>query len=105
MHFIRYEDLIKDARSVIRNLYVNLGVDLSDAVVDQAVASATVELMAASEQHYQAYNPNYKLFFVGKSGKLRKEDILTDSIRRYIYKKTQHEIKMLFPEIDRDTYF
>lgn len=98
IHFIRYEDLIRNPKNEILNLYKNLGVELDKKILENAIKKSNLESMAKSETHYKIYNPNYNMNFVGKKGKIKKNEILTKSIEKYIILKCEKELKEFYPE-------
>jgi len=55
--------------------------------------------MSKLEDHYRKYNVNYTMSFVGKNNKLKKEELLTDKIKQYIYDICIDEIKQFYPDL------
>lgn len=84
IHLIKYEDLVSNTKLELRNLYRNLGVDFSEKILDDAVNNSIIDKMSNYEEHYRMYNPNYGISFVGKKGKIKKEELMTYEAERYI---------------------
>ncbi len=99
IHFIKYENLLKNPIHEISELYKNLGVDVEKQIIEKAIERSKLEKMRASEEHYRKYNPNYTMSFVGKYGKIRKEELLTDEIKDYIMQETKQIIEFFYPEL------
>jgi len=99
MHFIKYENLISNTKEEIKNLYINLGVDLSDDILEYGIKQSDLKLMQKLENHYRHYNPNYTMTFVGKTNKKSKSELLTPRIKKYIQDVAYDEIKFFYPEL------
>lgn len=98
IHLIKYENLISQTTKEIKSLYKNLGVNMTDDIIEYAISKSSLESMRNSENHYRYNNPNYTMYFVGKEGKKSKEELLTPEIRDYIQDIAYDEIKMFYIE-------
>lgn len=96
MMIIKYENLISSTRQELKNIYLNLGLDLPEEIIKNAIQSSTIENMRRSEEHYRLYNPNYTMSFVGKRGKLDKDRLITCETEKYIYNCTRQLIEELY---------
>lgn len=81
---VRYEDLRNNTYQEIKNLTSNLGMNISDNIVKDAIELSNLENMKKSEELYRENNPNYHMSFVGKKNKIRKEEIVNSEILEYI---------------------
>ncbi len=99
MHFIKYENLIKDPAFEITCIYQNLGLKLDKDILNKALDLSNIEHMSLSEKHYRENNPNYKMSFVGKENKQKKNELLNDKIKEYIYLIAGEEIREFYPEL------
>lgn len=81
LHLVRYEDLLKDAGAVLRELSLNLGWGLEDASIAEAVLASSREKMQMSEDVYRRSNPGHVMKFVGSGGSTPDQAIL-DKISR-----------------------
>lgn len=99
IHFLRYEDLTKDTKESVMNIYKNFGVNLEENVVDLAIDNSNIKNMSILEMHYKKYNVNYTMSFVGKDKKISKDELLNDDIKSYIINVAHEEIKLFYPEI------
>ncbi len=98
IHFIKYEDLLKNPKTEIKNLYYNIGMDLSSEIIDKALSCSNLEKMRKSELHYKKYNFNYNRNFIGKRNKIPKQKLLTNEIKEFIIEKCYKELKQYYPE-------
>jgi len=99
IHFIRYEELKDNPERSLQDLYINLGITVSTDILHQSIADCDVSKMQNTEAHYQTFNHNYIGGFVGSKGKLAKENILTDDIKKIIIKCAHHQILFFYPEL------
>jgi len=99
IHFMRYENLIQNTKNEILNLYINLGIELDEKVLSDTIDKSNLKFMSDSEAHYKAYNPNYKMDFVGKKAKIKKSEILTEDIKDYVLEICREEIEQFYPEL------
>ncbi len=80
INFVRYEDLHKDPKSVIKRLYRLFGFELSEDVFDYAVSNSTFKEMKKTEEYYSmgnlTLNPDFKFQRKGIVGDFKVE--LTD---------------------------
>ncbi len=99
IHFLKYEDLIKDTKESVMNIYKNFGVNLEDSIIDLAIESSNIKNMSMLEAHYKKYNVNYTMSFVGKDKKISKDKLLSDDIKSYIFDVAKNEIELFYPEL------
>jgi len=99
IHFIKYENLISDTQNEIKNLYKNLGVTVSNEIINKSIDNSSIENMSDFEKHYTRYNLNYTMSFVGKANKLSKTELITREIKQYIYDTCINEIKLFYPTL------
>jgi len=99
IHFLRYEDLIKNTKESIINIYENLGVNLEDNIIGLAIERSSIKNMSMSEIHYKKYNVNDTMSFVGKGNKISKDKLLNNDIKSYIFDVAYEEIKFFYPEL------
>ena len=99
IHLLKYEDLIEDTFLEIKNIILNLGININDDIIKNAIKLSSIENMKYSEEFYRKYNPNYKISFVGKHGKISKEELLTNEIKRYILKEAKEIIERFYPSL------
>jgi len=102
MHFVLYENLLKNTFIEIKTIYKNLGIDNIDEIIYEAIQKSNLHNMSKSENHYKKYNPNDTMDFVGKKGKISKEKLLTYEMKTYIFDEAKEEIKKFYPEIYKD---
>ena len=101
IHLIRYEDLVSNTLKTIKNLYINLGVEIGDSIIEMAIEKSNLHNMKKYEDHYKKYNPNArKMNFVGKEGKIKKENIMKKEVENYIRNMCYVELNMLYPELN-----
>lgn len=99
MHFITYENLKKDPKTEIINIYNNLGVNILCETIDQAIELSSLKKMKYSENFYRDFNPNYTLNFVGKNKKITKEEIFTDKLYNLVKRKSMGLLEKFYPEL------
>jgi hypothetical protein len=99
IYFLKYESLIDNIENEIRSLYLNLGVDLSDEILFNAINRSNLSAMRQSEVSYQERNPNYVMSFVGKMNKIQKQELLTDYIVNYIKSEIPDHILEFYPDL------
>lgn len=99
IHFIKYEDLVDHPVKIVQQIYTNLGVKISDSLIEKAVIMSDISNMKKSEAFYREHNYNYTLPFVGKNGKILKEELFKKDSEKYIYQIAKKEIELLFPEL------
>ena len=58
-----------------------------------------MESIIVTEEHYRRYNFNYSGSFVGKSKKIKKCELMTESIEQFILNEAKKEIQEFFPEL------
>lgn len=68
LHLVRYEDLLADAGSVLAELSANLGWELSETAIADAVCRSTRNEMRGQEELYRRHNPGHRLAFVSEVG-------------------------------------
>lgn len=96
--FIRYEDLKKNAKAVLGNVYDNLGIEVSDDILEEAVGRASFARMKESEEKYRNLNPRYKMEFVRKGQVNSKDELMTDELRQYIRESSRDLLAKFYPE-------
>lgn len=102
LHFIRYEDLLKNPEIEINNLYSNLGKNIPDDILKSTLEHSSLKNMQGYEDHYRNHNHNYQRSFVGKNNKVKKEVLLTESIYNYIYNTVENEIDIFYPNLRKN---
>lgn len=98
IHLLKYENLKSDPIKEINNLYLNLGFSINDEIIKEALSLSDMTLMRESEDHYRKHNPNYNMSFVGSKNKRKKEDLLNDTIRKYIIENSKEILELYYPE-------
>lgn len=98
IHFIKYEDLLQDTENLLKDLYLNIGVNLDDNILKNSIHKSSLNQMKNFEEHYKKHNINYNFSFVGKEGKIKKNELLTDGIKDYIKNICREELQKFFPE-------
>jgi Sulfotransferase domain len=99
MHFIRYEDLVENPSQEIQKIYDNLGVEITDLMLSEAVSLSSIDVMKASEEHYRKHNPNYTVNFVGREGKKVSKAGCSQAALDYILTELRDEIECFYPEL------
>jgi len=99
IHLVKYENLMSKTNEEIKTIYKNLGLDISNDTIEDAISKSSLESMKDSENHYKQNNPNYTMAFVGKENKKSKSELLTTEVRQYIQDMAYNEIKFLYPEL------
>ncbi|TYB33441.1 MAG: sulfotransferase domain-containing protein [Flexistipes sinusarabici] len=99
IHLLKYENLLNNAKNEVKSMYANLGVDLSEDVVEFGIKQSALEFMQRSENHYKMYNPNYNMSFVGKNNKKSKSELMTTEIRQFIKDVAKEELQYFYPEL------
>jgi len=98
IHLIRYEDLIEDPMGSMKSLYSNLGAEISENIINEAINLSVKGLMKESEEHYRKYNPNYSMSFIGGSNKKSSKELYTDEVVKYLESQVYDELNRFFPE-------
>lgn len=98
IHLLKYEDLKNNPLEEIKNLYLNLGFSVNDEIIKEALSLSNMTLMRESEDHYRKNNPNYNMSFVGPKNKKKKDDLLNDTIRKYIVENSKEILELYYPE-------
>lgn len=100
IHLMRYEDLIQDPLTYLTELYHNLGVDVPESIIKTAIERSQLERMKQSEELYRKYHPTYRMNFVGKQGKIRKEELFSQfpDTRLLIHQEAEALLKRFYPE-------
>jgi hypothetical protein len=101
IHYLRYEDLLKNSEESIRNIYDNLGVNVDQKIIRNAIEKSSLQNMRQSEDIYMQNNKNYNMSFVGKKNKKSKEELLTKDVKKYIYNIAQKQLQQYYPEIEK----
>ncbi len=100
IHLIKYEDLLKEPRKVISALYVNLGIEVSVELIEKAIKMSSLEKMKYWEKIMVEFNPRYtSTFFVGKDGKIKKQELLTPRLERYIVEECKDVLRRFYPKL------
>lgn len=102
IHIIKYENLIKNPKEEIDNLYQNLGLKISEDILNYSLEHSSIENMSRCESHYRKYNINYTMNFVGKNHKHKKEELLTKDIKDYILTECHNEISQFYPNLIKE---
>ncbi len=92
MHILKFEDLRVDTFNVVKELYLNLGIAVSDEIVNKAINMSSLESMKAKEQLLKKYDLFRKEDFV-KEGNLKASIQKND--RDYIISVTKDIIQEL----------
>lgn len=100
---IKYEELSKRCEETIIELCKNIGLDIEQSIIQEAIEYSNFEKMKESENLYRRYNPKYKLNFVRKAkDSIDKEDekeFLTEELKLYIRQKSYHILEKFYPEL------
>ncbi len=96
IHFLRYEDLIRNAFVELKNIYKNLGVGIDDKILSKSIEMSSIKEMQELEGLYRKYNPNYDLNFVGKDNKIDSKLLMKNEIKDYILKMCHSEIDFFY---------
>lgn len=99
MHFLKYEDLLKNPVGEIKDIYQNFGLNVDINIIEKALELSSIKNMKESEEFFKKHNPSYKISFVGKEGKIPKEKLLTEEIKEYIIKETKDILERFYPEL------
>lgn len=91
--YVKYEDMLESPELVLKKLYLNLGLGLDAKTINYAIERSSLSYMMESESLYLEANPRYTMPFVGKKGKILKEDLMTKQLENYI-KKEVEELKI-----------
>jgi hypothetical protein len=82
---IRYEDLLADTRGTLRNIYMLLGLQLSDADIEKVIAQSAIERMREDEALFNTGHLNLRKFnFVRPESPGGSRIVLPESVRSYI---------------------
>lgn len=100
IHLMRYEDLVQSPMACLTDLYRNLGVNVPEHIIKTAIERSQIDKMKQSEELYRKYHPNYKMNFVGKQGKIKKEELFREfpDTRLLIQQEAQALLKRFYPE-------
>ncbi len=90
MHFLKYEDLLKNPEFTISELSANFGWGFSEENVEVALNRSSQEEMKNSEEKFVTYDRRYEIGFV-KRNKVE----MPDKVRDYISSSAQQEMKLL----------
>ena len=104
IHLLKYEDLIKNTFSEIKELYSNLGIHVSDEIIQHAITLSSLENMRNSEEIYRKHNPFYTLSFVGKKDKIKKNELLTEENFLFIKNISEPILKRFYPDLLNKNY-
>lgn len=99
IHYLKYEDLLNNPEDEIRNIYTNMGVNLTDKILDNALLKSNLTNMRESEDIYKKNNKNYSMTFVGKKNKKNKNELLNKEVKEYIYTVAEKQFKQYYPDI------
>ena len=66
IYLIKYEDMIKDTFHEIKNLYLHLGFQISDEIIQQTVNCSEYNAMQALEAKYRSKSCIYNIYFLRK---------------------------------------
>jgi len=77
LHLLRYEDLLADPVSSLKDLNLNFGWGLSSDIIIEAVRRSTRDKMKIQEDLYRRHNPTHKLEFVGTAKVDHDQKLLT----------------------------
>lgn len=87
LQLVRYEDLKNNPQKVLSEIYQNLGISLSQEIIERAVELSSFENMKNSEAFYRNHNPNYSVEFV-RQGKSTKQE--NKKIDEMLISKVKH---------------
>lgn len=99
IHLLKYEDLLRDTFTEIKSIFYNLGLNISDDIIKNAIYDSSLENMKKSEEFYRRHSFNYKVSFVGKKNKIPKEELLTSEIKDFILIETGDILEKFYPEL------
>jgi hypothetical protein len=94
-HYLRYEDLMEKPNQTIKNLYTNLGWDLSNEIIEESINLSNFKSMKVLNNHYRDFCPFRKYDFV-REGKKKAE--LNSETENYIYEHSLGLLKEFYPE-------
>jgi len=97
IHLIKYEDLKSNPLEEIKNMYINLGISVNDEMINRSLNLSDINVMRQSEDHYRKYNPNYTMSFVGSKNKKKKDELLNNTIKKYIIKHSKEILELYYP--------
>jgi hypothetical protein len=99
MLWIKFEDLLKNTELIIRDIYINLGLDLDKQIIQNAIKKSSLIEMKKQEEIYRSYNKKYTMNFVGSTNKLKKEDIIDQESLKFIKKNISKNIFHFYPSL------
>ena len=99
MLWIKFEDLLQNTELIIRDIYLNLGLDLEKKIIQNAIKKSSLIEMKKQEELYRAYNKKYIQNFVGSTNKLKKEDIIDQESIKFIKKNISKNILDFYPSL------
>jgi len=94
-HLIKYEDLKDDAYSAMKALFENLGLIISDEVVNTAISMCDFESMKKSNDLYKKHAPMRSYDFV-REGK--RDAAIDDETRDHIISRARDVLERIYPE-------
>jgi hypothetical protein len=97
--WIRYEDLLNKTEQTLKDIYINLGLDLKKTTILNAIKKSSIEEMKNQEETYRAYNRKYTMNFVGSKNKLKKNKLVDSESINFIKKNLSQTILEFYPNL------
>lgn len=94
-HLVKYEDLHDNAFLVMKNLFINLGLGIDDAIVENAIEKSSFNNMKKDDNHYRNFSPYRKYDFVREGQKKSKID---EKCKKSIENRAKNILKKIYPE-------
>lgn len=91
LHLVRYEDLLTNPVTELRNIARNFGWALSKRSIEEAVRLSDRACMAKQEETYRSHNPNHSIQFIGS----HRHAVQNDALRLGIEQDCAEELRLL----------
>lgn len=94
-HLLKYEELKDDAFSTMKALFENLGLIISDEIINTAISMSSFESMKKSNDLYRQHAPMRSYDFV-REGK--RDVTMDDRTKDHIISRSKNILKRIYPE-------
>lgn len=94
-HLLKYEELKDDAFSAMKALFENLGLLISDEIINTAISMCDFEAMKKSNDLYKQHAPMRIYDFI-REGK--RDATMDDRTKNHIISRSKNILKQVYPE-------
>jgi len=94
-HLVKYENLHDNAFLVMKNLFINLGLEIDDAIIGNAIEKSSFNNMKKDNNHYRNFSPHRKYDFV-REGKKKSE--IDEKCKKLIENRVMNILEKIYSE-------